>query len=179
MEATKWIKLWTITRAKNDMKWWSWIEKNWKRYYTFYQAIQTAKEQWLTLPTKQDFLDSWFTEERSKDNKKLADKLWFTLDGWCDSDGALVNEGEYGYVRSSSERNSGFARYFNFGEGKGGLSRDSRSSALAVRPVLKNSTSDNSSIWLFEKLVERAEANGAKLWAKAGYTLWKILLDNK
>jgi len=38
--------------------------------------------------------------------------------------------------------------------------------------------SDNSSIWLFEKLVERAEKYWAKLWASAWYELGK-LLDTK
>lgn len=145
----KWIKLWKITRDTEDMKWWSWTEINWKRYYTFDQAIETAKQQWLTIPTYQDFVDSWFTEERTENNKKLADELWLTLDGCCGSGGNLFYEGAYGYLWSSSERDDSFARIFRFFVSKGRLDWDNRDCALAVRPVLKNSTSDNLSIWQF------------------------------
>lgn len=149
MPKTKWIKLWKITRATEDIKWWSWKEINGIRYYTFDQAISTAKEQWLTLPTYQDFIDSGFTEEWSENNKKLADKLWFTLDGWCNSYGNLFNRGDYGYLWSSSERDFYNARIFRFNESKGILNWNNRNFALAVRPVLKNSSSDDLSIWQF------------------------------
>ena len=149
-QTTKWIKLWTVTRANEDMKGWSWKEINWVRYYTFNQAIETAKQQWLTLPTKQDFIDSWFTTERSKENKELADKLWFTLDGYCYSDGELNTKGRYGYRWSASPKDNNDARHLEFVKNGGKLTRDSSCYALPVRPVLKNSTSDISSIWKFK-----------------------------
>ncbi len=131
------IELNWINRAIENMKWGTGREINWKRYYTREQAKETAKEQGLTIPTKQEFLDSWFTKNWSTDNKELADKLWFTLDGWCDSDGKLFDTDEYGYVWSSSEYNSNTARYFWFNGSRGILDWNDRNCAFAVRPVLK------------------------------------------
>ena len=49
---------------------------------------------------------------------------------------------------------------------------------FSVRLVKEVEQYDDSSIWLFEQIVERAENNWAKLWAKAWYELGKIL-DSK
>ena len=147
-QKTKWIKLWTVTRANEDMKGWSWKEINWVRYYTFSEAIETAKQQWLTLPTKQDFLDSWFTEERSKENKKLADKLWFTLDGYCNSDGRLDYKGIYGFRWSASPKVYNNARNFRFIGDEGDFNRFDRSYALPVRCLYKNIEEQKHIPWL-------------------------------
>jgi len=149
MEATKWIKLWIITWATEDMKGWIGKEINWVWYYTFDQAIETAKQQWLTIPTIQDFTDSWFTYNRSEENKELADKLGLTLDSYCGSDGELNDEGIGGCRWSASSKDESGAQYFKFGKDEGTLGRGNRGLALPVRPVLKTPVSDISSIWQF------------------------------
>lgn len=145
------IKLWTVTRSTEDMKGWTGTYKKetdtW--YYTFDQAIETAKQQGLTLPTKQDFLDSWFTEGWTENNKKLADKFWLKKSGYCDSDGNLNYNGEYGFLGSVSEYNKAIARNFKFDKDKGILYWYYKNNRFVCRPLVKNSTSDTSSIWQF------------------------------
>lgn len=155
MQKQEWIKLWTIVRAKDDMKWGSGKEINWVWYYTFDKAIETAKKQWLTIPTYQDFIDSWFTEDRTEKNKKLADKLWFKIEGYCDSDGILNNEPTYGYRRSASPKDNADARGFTFDESRGELYRINRYIALPVRTIL-NKKIINTDIWQFsdEELIK-------------------------
>ena len=150
------IKLWTVTRATKNMKGWTgtYKEETDTWYYTFDQAIETAKQQGLTLPKKQDFLDSWFTDGRTKNNKELADKLWLKKSGYCDSGGNLNNIGTYGYVGSVSEYNGDNARYFGFVIDRGELNWNYEGIRFVCRPLIKNSTSDTSSIWLFEKIVD-------------------------
>ena len=150
------IKLWTVTRATKNMKGWTgtYKEETDTWYYTFDQAIETAKQQGLTLPKKQDFLDSWFTDERTKNNKELADKLWLKKSGYCGSSGNLSSCGTYGCLGSVSEYNEDSARRFRFDRDEGSLGWNDKYFSFVCRPLIKNSTSDTSSIWLFEKIVD-------------------------
>ena len=166
MKKSNWITLWKIIRSKENMKGWYWKEIDGIYYYTFDQAIITAQEQGLIIPTLQDFLDSGFTKERSEDNKKLTDKLWLTLDGFCFSDGSLNNKGTFGYVWSSSENNDDSAWNFKFNEDEGRLIRDNRYDAIPVRCIEKVESSYNSSLWNFDYLRERAERNNITVKAR-------------
>lgn len=42
MSKQEYIKLWTVKRATKDMQWWTGKKINWKRYYTYEQAIETS-----------------------------------------------------------------------------------------------------------------------------------------
>lgn len=53
----EWILIWKTLWAYEDMKWGKWVfkEKTNGWYYNGEEAITEAEKQWLTLPTKQDF----------------------------------------------------------------------------------------------------------------------------
>lgn len=161
--------------AKENMRWWTGIYKKEtdEYYYTYNQAIETAKEQWLTLPTKQDFLDMWFTEERSKENKELADKLWLKMTGFCDSSRNMGDNGECGYLGSVSEYSKDCARFFRFYKGKGDIIWNYKSNRFVCRPLVKKS---KSTIWQFDYLLERAKENNISVKT---FEELKVLLCNK
>lgn len=54
------------------LTWWDWREKDWKRYYTYLQAIEEAKKQWVELYDKDEL------EELIKNNLDCFDfdNLW-------------------------------------------------------------------------------------------------------
>lgn len=171
------IKLNNIVRADKNLTGHWGIEKDWEWYYSFHQIEDINKElekEWMKIPTLQDFLDSGFTKEWSAGNKQLADKLWLKISGCCDNDGILDYYGRYGYLGSVSEYNEDYAWTFNFDVSEGILGCYNKDHSFVCRPLVKNS---DSSIWLFEKVCERATEHWAKLWAKAWYDLWKILLS--
>lgn len=162
------IELNWVKRSTQNMSWWYWIEHNWVRYYSFDEAVKTAKEQGLILPTLRDFINSGFIKFWLENNKQLADKLWLKLDGYCDSDGLLNNDGEYGFLGSVSEYNKDGSWSLTFDEDKGGFYWSCKSVRFVCRPLIESSSSDDSSIWLFEKvsdwLVNRWVSLSPKEW---------------
>ena len=171
-----------IQVSKDFLKWGCWIYKEevdqW--FYTTDQYIQECKAQWLEPLTVEDLKQIGFTEEWTGENRQLADKLWLRLTGYVDADGKWDYKDAYGYLCSASPVSKYTTRAFTFDKEKGEL--DSYYFRDYARPCLyrvKNSVSDNLSIWLFEQIVERAEKNKWIVWAKEVCTLGKILLDNK
>jgi len=148
---SNYIEIWWVKRARENLK----AEPNKKNIFkhgnecyfkfdTLNKQNELLAKQWMEIPWKDIFAKAlealpWnFSEENWY---VWGNILWNILDlsmsGCCSSDGALIIEGRYGYVRSSSERGSNPAWNFGFDEGGGVLGRHDRDIAFAVRPVLK------------------------------------------
>jgi len=167
-----WLKI-----SKKFLEWWCWtyIEKVNQRFYTTDQYIEECKKQWLTPLTVEHLKQIWFTEERTKENKELADKLWLKLTGYVDSGGKLWDKDEYGYLSSAFPVNENDPQAFIFNKNKGGLNvyHDYYDRRYYARPCLFLVENSNPTIWQFDYLNERAEENNITM--KALNSLKKIL----
>jgi hypothetical protein len=130
--------------AYENMKWGEWVfkEKTNKRYYDFKERKAEAKKQWIVLPKKEDFENTFKALDLEKDNTWkhiLAIILWESRDGYCDSGGFLDYNGTYGCLGSVSEYFKGYARSFRFDKDKGGLLWHNKFYRFVCRPLVKNS----------------------------------------
>jgi hypothetical protein len=147
------IEIGWVKRARENLK----AEPNNKNIFKhddeIYFTFDALKEQnnllankGMEIPWWDNFVDAlsalpWNFSENNNESYAGANILWNILDlsmsGWCYSDGRLFDKGKYGFVWSSSEYNSDFARNFRFDEDGGDFSRFIRIAACAVRPVFK------------------------------------------
>ena len=114
------------------------------KFDTLKEQNKLLAKQWMEIPWKENFVKTLkaLPGEYSESNRYAwANIMWnilgLSMSGWCDSDGELSNKGEYGYVWSSSERNSNCAWSFRFNEDEGILNWGNSYNAFAVRPVFK------------------------------------------
>ena len=149
----EWVKVWPHTRPREDIK----AEPNGKNIYqhgdtTYFQWSKDMIKEQNEILAKQGMeipLDSHYEESLQALPGNYEKSSWYkwwnilslitnmSMSGYCDSDGTLNDKVKYGYRWSASSRDDNYARYFTFSGDKGRLGRDSRHSALPVRPVLK------------------------------------------
>ncbi len=134
--------------AYENMTWgqWRFRKETNRHYYNFAERKAEAKNQWLTLPEKKDFVNTLkaLPGEYSESNwykwwNILSIILWESTTGYCDSEGDLNSNGGYGFLGSVSEYNKDNARTFTFDGDKGGPGWHNKHNRFVCRPLVKNS----------------------------------------
>ena len=128
--------------AYENMIWGEWKFKqqtnNW--YYDFEERKEEAEKQWIVLPEKKDFEDTFKTLDLEKDNRWmhiLAIILWASKTGCLDNFGNLKENWKFGYLGLVSEYNEICSRYFRFDESRWGLGWINKNIKLICRPLVK------------------------------------------
>ena len=113
-----WLKI-----SKKLLMGWCWIYKEDvdTRFYTMDNYIAECKTQGLTPLTVEHLKQIWLTEERSEENKAIADKLGLKMSGYVDPDGTWSNTDDYGYLSSASPVDNDGTRAFKFYKDEGRL----------------------------------------------------------
>ncbi len=143
------ILIWSTPWAYENMKWGKWIfkkETN-QHYYNFLERKAEAKNQWIVLPEKKDFINTLkaLPGEYSENNwyqwwHILSIILWESRTGFCDNAGNLHTSSDCGFLGSVSEFGEDRSWDFRFVESGGRLDRSSKNDGgFVCRPLVKNS----------------------------------------
>ncbi len=132
-----------------NMKWWKWVFKKetHQHYYNFEERKAEAKNQWIVLPGKKDFVDTLkaLPGKYSENNwyqwwHILSIILWESRTGCCGSGGRLGDRRGFGYLGSVSEYGNNYAWCFEFDESEGRLYWYVKGNSFVCRPLVNNGT---------------------------------------